>query len=287
MKYSQIRESLTVLMEMRESPKLKKGRYDQIILKILREKPRSREELLELNKKENSPLSKIPYSTLDQRLKQLEKYGIIEHIPDVYKIVRTEEANRSKVQDCMKAIEKEENKNVLLDRIDKLHHMSASGKRLAHLVEFRSGIQDLLENPMLIEHPEILTKLLFTLARILEFEDEHKSPDSDKVVKLLLDNTLPKIIPMIEKDPEFPDNNRLFFLGKTGRKEAVDILLKKIRSHPSKARDNQDLARALRNLCTKHRKLINKNLEDLMRSKNEMHRKVAEYLSHNIRWSRS
>jgi hypothetical protein len=123
---------------VRENTIYRKGRYDDIILDLLGGNPCSRKELLELNKQKDSPLSKIPYSTLDKRLRQLEKYGYIKHISDIYRIAeRVEEANPSEVDYHLEVLlNKDEHEESLYISIKRLRVLSKT-KRIASLPRAR------------------------------------------------------------------------------------------------------------------------------------------------------
>jgi len=256
---------------MRKSPTLKKGRSDPIILNILRRKPCSRKELLLLRKDEKSLLSKIPYSTFDQRLKQLEKYGIIEHIPDVYKIVeKIEEADREEVEECTKAISKalrDGNKDILSSRVNQLRHLSERN-RIAHLPNVLQRIEECLGSPMLVDNSETFRKLVDTLSNILSFEQYHKLQEWEKIVERIQNRISPKAISIVRANPAFPDHTTIWFLGKCGTKEAVETIFEKIKSNPSEAHRRVDTANALAELCSKYRKLINQQFDVLMEDEN-------------------
>ena len=97
---------------MRKSLKLNRGKYDQIILDILRREPCSRKELVEKCRDKG-----IPVSTIHRRIKQLDKYGLIKII-DLIKITHMfEEANFNEVKDCVETILNKENRDVLFERI--------------------------------------------------------------------------------------------------------------------------------------------------------------------------
>ena len=252
---------------MRESPTLKKGRYDTIILDVLRRNPCSRKELLRLNKDEKSSLSKIPYSTLDQRLKQLEKYGFVEHIPDVYRIVeKIREADGEDVEECTKAISEAlrvGNKAILFSRVNQLRVLSERN-RIAHLSIVLQCLEECLESPILAYDSETFSELVDIVSYILFFERNYKLQGSDKIVERIQYEISPKVISLVRANPEFPDHHTIRFLGRCGTEEAVDTIFEKIKSKPSVAHKRIDTAHALAELYSKHKKLINQQFDALM-----------------------
>ena len=115
---------------MRENIEIKKGKYDQIILDILRGKgPLSSSKMRELS------LSKgIPYPTYNRRIKKLEKYGFIEIIDLIEIAEKIEEANPEVIQDCLEVIQdrkEKESEDVIQDRVKQVRMISAE-KRVVH-----------------------------------------------------------------------------------------------------------------------------------------------------------
>ena len=77
---------------MSKNLKIKRGRYDEIILGILRGGPRTSKELKEMCLEKG-----IPYSTYSRRINQLIKYEIIERSDIVKLSERIEEADPEKI----------------------------------------------------------------------------------------------------------------------------------------------------------------------------------------------
>ena len=104
-----------------------------------------------MNKQEGSPLSQIPYKSLARRLSRLERNGIIKHIPDLYIIAEeAKEANRGVIKNCLEVIRNpNENERVLRERIKQLRGISLE-KRVAHLPNVLSTLEECLENLKII-----------------------------------------------------------------------------------------------------------------------------------------
>ena len=268
---------------MRDSPRYKKGRYDQIILDVLRGAPLSRNELLDLRKDPNSKLSQIPYSTLDQRLKQLERSGFIKHITDYYKILEDKDADSDEVQECIEVIRnEEEQEHVIQDRIKHLRILSKKN-RIATLSNVMCTIEECLENPKILDCVESFEELTFMLKNILDFERKHRLQGSEKIIEELTSRVPKKVIDHLDKKPDFPGARASRFLAASGKREAVEIFFKKIRTL-SKFNENQieELGYNLKLLYPKHQRIINSHIDDLLRSEDELYQKIAKKLQETI-----
>jgi len=214
---------------MRDSLSSRRSKYDDIILGILRGKTHSRKELLELNKDEKSPLKQIPYPTLDRRLKQLEKFGLIKHMPDKYKIAETvEEADPDEIRQCLEVIRnKNESEEVVQDRVKQLRILSQK-KRVASLSAVLSTLEESLENPKIVDNPKTFEELTFALGNMLSFEQTHNLTDSGRYIERMTNNILRKIVEIVDGKTEFPANYAVHFLALSGRKEAVGVLFRKM-----------------------------------------------------------
>jgi len=185
----------------------------------------------------------------------------------------------------MEIIKKEKKENVLIRRINQLRLLSWK-ERVAHYPEVRLGIRELLEDSKAILNPEIFKELVYTLSIVVDFEQRNKSPDSRELVKELIDDNFSAIASVIESKPEILSRQTLFFLGRSGKKEAVEIIFKWMKNNPEKAlREIENLGFALgkQNLYEKHQLLIDDKIDDLMRSHKEILQKVAKQLDEIIR----
>jgi len=263
--------------------------FDSTFEEILREKPRSRKELLDLNKQAKSPLSKIPYKTLYRRLKQLQTYGVIKHVPDIYKLVEhVEEANHDEVEDCLKVIRnRDENEEVIYGRIKRLRVLSGK-KRLANIPSVLSTFHDALENPKITGTERNFEELTLTLKNILNHERKYKLLESEQIIKEISGNILKKIIRIIKQKTEFQGDSTIGFLAESEKIEAVETLFYLVIrfKHDLDHRQIEKLAHAFVNLYP-HHLTINKHIEDLIRSDNEELKQIAKRLREIILWQAS
>lgn len=267
---------------MRETLTIGKGRYDETIMKILREKRRSRKQLLDACKEKG-----MPYPTVHRRIDQLCKYGMIRRI-DVYEVIeRIQEADPHEVRECIESLKTERNENVLEIRIDKLTQISAA-KRLAHLSGLAYGLGECLDNPAIIRNPTTLSKFVSILPRILRYERNNRQPSFEKAVESLLSHTFVKILKLVEGKNEIPDPSILEFLQESGKEEAVHDVFKIIKSNPFDAtRRVDDLVRTLgkHGLYAKHEKLIDSYLAKFARGKDKDLIKATKEINTRIHWS--
>jgi hypothetical protein len=267
---------------MRETLTIGKGRYDETIMRILREKPRSRKELLAAcNEK------KIPYPTVYRRVLQLCKYGMIERV-DVYRVIeRIQEADLDQVKECVQSLRTERNETVLGIRIEKLTQISAA-KRMAHLPGIVYGLGECLDNPAVIRNPTTLSKFVSILPRILRHERNNRQSSFEKVIESLLSQTFGRILKLVEGKNEIPDPSILEFLQESGKEEAVHGLFKIIKSNPFDAtRRVDDLVSTLgkHGLYAKHEKLIDSYLAKFARGKDKDLIKATKEINTRIHWS--
>jgi len=179
------------------------------------------------------------------------------------------EADRNEVEYCVEAISKaliDGDENILDSRIDQLEQLS-DGKRVAHFPQVLQRIEEWLENSMLVHNSETFKKLVDTLSHILFFEQRHKPLNWDEIVERIQNRISPKAISIVRANPEFPDHHTIRFLGKCGKKEAVETIFEKIKSKPSEAHRRIDTAHALAELYSKHKNLINQQFDALIKEK--------------------
>lgn len=196
-----------------------------------------------------------------------------------------EEADPKIVKNIINVIRNEKIESVLLRRINELGLLSWK-KRVAHYPEVRSVIKERLEDPKVMCNPEIFKELVYTLAIVVDFEQRNKSPDSRELIEELVDDNFTLIATVIDSNPKFLGYRTLFFLGRSGKKEAVEIVFKLMKNNPEKAlREIENLGFALgkQNLYEKHQLLIDDQIDDLMRSHKEIFNKVAKKLDEIIR----
>ena len=142
----------------------------------------------------------------------------------------------------------------------------------------------------MINDYNIFKELIETLAHILEFEQDFPSSNSDRIVKSFLDDTFEKVVAQIEESTEFPDNHSFNFLWRSGKKEVVELIFRKIRSNPSQAEEHsakENVVLALGKLYSRHKVLIHKLFDDLSQEDDIILVKLAKELSDNIRWRHS
>ncbi len=271
---------------MRDSLRYKKGRYDQIILEVLREAPLSRDEILDLYKDPKSPLSKIPYSTLDQRLKQLEKYGLIEHIPDVYKIAeKLEEANREEVNYCLIRIQDEnENEDVIYENLRKLRIIS-SRRRIATILKVLQSLEESLVNPKITGNCKNFEEYMGILKNVLQLEYQHHFPETENIIQEITGEMLLKIIEILKGKPDYPNREALNFLAISKKKIAIETLFElAIRFKNELGKDTSKLEYLGTVLAIMHPEnliFIDKKIDDLIRNPdlNRVGRKLKGILS--------
>ena len=268
---------------MRETLTIGKGRYDEVIMKILREGPRSRKELLAAACDEK----KIPYPTVYRRVLQLCKYKMIERV-DVYRVIeRILEADPDEVKEAIESLKTERNENVLDIRIEKLTQISAA-KSMAHLPGVACGLGECLGNPAIIRNPTTLSKFVSILPRILRYERNNRPSSFEKTIESLLNQTLGRILKLVEDKNEIPDPSILDFLQESGKEEAVHGLFRIIKSNPFGAAGRvDDLARTLgkQGLYAKHSVLIEHYFTELARGKDKDLIKTTKEISRRIYWS--
>lgn len=221
-------------------------------------------------------------SSYHRHLNKLIKQRKVKQTKREYEWIGEREAEFDEVRDCMQAIKTETNTMVLLRRINQLQQLSS--KRVAHHPGVISGLKECLGNPEVVNDSEASGELVFTIARILEFEQGHPAPNSDRIIADLINETWNRIV---DRGPGLLDHATIFFLGLTGRKEAVEAIFRKIKEDPREAIQRiNDLSIALgrQNLYKKYYKLINKRLDELTVSKNETLKEVAGKLHGSIIW---
>ena len=256
---------------MRDAPRYKKGGYDQIILEVLRRAPLSRDEILVLNKDPKSPLSKIPYSTLDQRLKQLEKYGLIEHIPDVYKIAKKlEEANREEVDYCLNSIQDEnENEDVIHENLRKLRIIS-SRRRIATIPKALQSLEESLANPKITRNCENFKEYILILKNVLQFEQQYHVPETENIIQQITGQMLEKILVILKGKPDYPNLEVLDFLAISGKQIAIEMMFELAYRFKNEFNTNhskiEELGNALAIAHPENLLIIDTKIDDLIRN---------------------
>jgi hypothetical protein len=251
---------------MRENITYRKGPYDEILIKVLREHPYKYEDFRKKCVKEFN----VPYQTFRRRFLKLIELGLIEYIDEVKITRRFEEANRNEVQDCLNTILEKENIEIIKNRMIQLRILS-QGKRIAHLPGVIFAFEKCTKNPHIIKNNEIFEEMMRTLQNILSFEQENISPDSNKIIDEILSDTFQQTIRIINQTPHFPGHYSLGFLGKSGKREAVDLIFQKILAYPSEleSRELKDIlfySLGRDGLYQSQHKTINKCLDELLLS---------------------
>ncbi|MBN1357572.1 hypothetical protein JW988_02275 [Candidatus Bathyarchaeota archaeon] len=186
----------------------------------------------------------------------------------------TEEAEKSVILECINKIQKTTNETVLYSRLIPVRKL-AINKRIVHQPEVLQCLDSCLENPLVTENIETFRLVIEILRYIIYFEEKQKSPNLEAIRKIKNDIAL-KLISILEKQTA---NHYLLyslpFLGLSGRKEAADLILEKIKSNPSKSLEAvvdsflYEYANALIHLYPKHRSLIDNFLDKLIESGGE------------------
>lgn len=225
---------------------------------------------------------------LTQSLRAGKNFDITSY-EDLGKSMKIEEASLEEVEECTEAILKalrDGNKNVLSSRVDQIKQLSER-KRVANFPQVLQHIEECLESPMLVSNSETFKKLVNTLSNILFFEQYHKPPNMDKIVERIQNKISPKVISLVKENLEFPDFSTVMFLGRCGRKEAVEVIFDKIKSNPSVASKRSDTAHALAELYFEHKRFINQQLDALLKDKDKTLVELAKELRRKIMHQRS
>ncbi len=209
---------------MREPPKYRKGNYDKIIIDALRKKALSRAELLKLHKDEKSLLSQIPYSTFYNRLKQLVKYKVIEHLPDAYRLVAIEEADSKSVLKHLKVLDESDVPSVLEHELHRLCVLASS--RVAHISGVLAFCDSALKDPK-YRVKNVLKKLVSLLDKLLFFERSRTPVGYETIVKRIQGMPLESLIGILETETDYHVlYEAVEFLANTDREESVNALFR-------------------------------------------------------------
>jgi len=169
--------------------------------------------------------------------------------------------------------------------VNELNQLSWN-ERVAHYPEVGLGIRERLEDPEVLRNPEIFKESVYALAVIIDFEQRNKSPDSVELIEEIVNTNFSRIMSIINDNPDFLGYRTLFFLGRSGKIEAVDFIFEWIRNNPEKAqRELYNLASALgkQNLYKKYESQISQHLDDLMRTRDKTLLQTAKNLDKIIR----
>lgn len=274
---------------MGEKPKRRRSSNDNIIIEFLRGKSWSRKKLLQLNKQKESVLSKIPYKTLDRRLKQLEKYGILEHIPDVYKLAEhVEEVNTDEIQEIIEVIDNNNtNKEVLYSRLRELRLLS-SAKRIGRVPMVISTLEASLADSRVVDNPKIFEELILTLKNILIFERENKLQESEKIIEEIISPILKKMLDVLRRNAELPSKYVIGFLGETGKNGSVKVLFELMHRFKHELSNDQieNFANTLNKLMPKYFRTINRKIDYLIGSKDKDLQRIGGRIREIISWQR-
>jgi len=254
----------------------RKGSYDEVLQSFLRGKSLSRKELFELREKEGSPISHIPKKRLYSRLRQLEKYGIIKHVPDQYKIVEeVYEANYDVVKDCIEVINKiDEKERVVLDRLKQLKMISWK-KRIAHLPNVLKTLNEFLLNPKFFNNPSIFQELNQLLVNILRLERKYQLPTSKRIIDEITGVILTKVIELVKQTPYFPHSSTYLFLVEARNMRAIDTLFDKIQSTKPDQDQYEGVANSLKQIYPEINRIINARIDAFIRTEDEILQKIG------------
>lgn len=194
-------------------------------------------------------------------------------------------ANHSLVSDYVDKINTLDNVKVLHSRLIQLRELSAY-KRIGHHPNVLKCLEDSLGNSMITQNPETFRLVIETLENILGYEQQIKEEDSEAILKIRKEITT-KLILLLKTKPDYLRYS-LSLLGYSERKEAVELIFKKIEKDPEKALEGvvdslfYELSRALAKLYLKHRELIDKRLDKLIESDDTMTSNVGMDLRKRI-----
>lgn len=239
-----------------------------------------------LKKNPEAPLQLAKTLLIKEDGKQITKFEKYKEIPKLNGLIKLKEANREEVEECTKAISKaltNGNKDVLSSRVDQLKQLSER-KRVAHFPQVLKQIKECLKSPMLVHDFETFKILVVTISNILSFEKYHKPEDWDGIIEEIQNEISPKVISIIMENPEFPDFSIVTFLGRCGRKEAVEAIFEKIKSNPSEASPRSDTAHALAELSFEYNSFVNQRFDALLKDKDkrlvELAKKLRRWFMH-------
>ena len=134
--------------------------------------------------KEKSFKAGIPPSTFYTRVKQLQKYGILEHIDIVKLTDRHREANSRDIADIIRAISERSNVVIKKDRLNQLRLVSAR-YRICHIPGVVNALETFINDPWIISDFKTTENLMEILCTVLHLEREYPCPDSDLYVQEL------------------------------------------------------------------------------------------------------
>lgn len=263
---------------MRQSLELKRSDVDLIIKEILAGGDKTANELRDEIVSKRKMCSR---STFYKHLKKLVRRGeILEHNYRLVKIGK--DADPEEVEDCVKTIlNTEEYEEVIKDRIRQLRMISRN-KRTAHLPKVLDAFEKCLENLNVIDDLKAVEELSFTLNNILRFERKYNLSSYKKIIKRIMDGVFKKILSIVEKRPDFLQIQTILFLGNSWSREAVDIFFRKIEAKELDENQINNIEYALKELYRKNQRLINKYIDNLLRSDDEQNRRIAKKLREGL-----
>lgn len=249
---------------------------DKIIIDILKEGAKTPVEL-----RDEAIKRGVSRSTFYKHMEKLVKSGEVKKAR--YELIpQLVEADRQEVDDCLETLIDENNKHIILSRLEKLTRLGYN-KRIAHFPHVIQKIVSLLEQDLVINNKAILSQFFECLNAILFFEQKCQVIHWKKICNRLVNATIEKAGILLLDSP----NDRIIsYLGRTNRKYSVEVIFQMMKKHPIEAYRGEfsSISSAFRRdgLYNKYRKLIDERLDDFLRSKDERLIKLAKSLRKEI-----
>ena len=250
---------------------------DNIILDILKEGTKTPTEL-----RKEAIQRGVSRSTFYKHMKKLVKTGEVKEAK--YQLIpKLVEADRQEVDDCLTILVNENNEHIILSRLETLTKLSYN-KRIAHFPNVIQKIASLLEENIVLNKEEILNQFFECVNAILFFEQYYQGIDWKEICDRLVSATIEKAGMLLLENP---NDHIISYLGRTNQKYAVDVIINMMKMHPVEANKNEfsSIVRAFGKdkLYKNHRELIEEELDNFLRSRDERLINLAKTLRKEIK----
>jgi len=267
-----------------------RGEISEIIKELLRTGSKKPKELREQTKKKVLELGgSFSDPNYYYHLKKLQKIEEVKKIDiQQYELIEEKEVD-PEVRVCASTIRISDDREKVYRSIQRLRILTEKKKRIAHQPDVLHAFEECLGNSKIVANPEIFQELTLALGSILRLEREIKNQESDKIIERITDEILGKVINIVKRKSEFPEEYTIEFLAECNKEESVTILfwLTQKFKHQISINQVETVGRALKKLYPKHHRIINQGIGTLNQSGDEKLSEFAKKISDIVAWAES